>query len=113
MEGSMIELQTCLSCGCEQYPSRSCCRKCLSTDLVLKPSEAAASVLGFSDIYASLETCFNQASPWRIALIRIGHDSRLLCHTRAKNLNIGDPVKLQLDTDPAGQRRYFATALEE
>jgi len=104
-------LQVCGTCQAVQYPPRDACYKCLSIDLPWQDVDPSGTVMAETTICVSPEPYFRERMPWRMGAVQLTVGPTLNCHLHGE-VGRGDPVRMALKLDKAGQGVLIALPLE-
>ncbi|WP_417416814.1 SDR family oxidoreductase [Hoeflea sp.] len=104
-------LQHCDACGTVQYPPRDACSSCLSVDLAWRDTPRGGTVIAETRIHASPDPFYRERLPWRSGLVRLDAGPTVLCHLHG-DVGRGDPVRMDLKLDKAGQGVMIALPKE-
>lgn len=104
-------LQHCAECGTVQYPPRDACCHCLSVDLIWRDTETKAEILAETCIHASPDPYFRERLPWRMGSVKLAAGPVAVCHLHG-DVKRGDPVRMALKLDKAGQGVLIALPIE-
>jgi len=105
-------LQHCADCGAVQYPPRDACCKCLSVALNWRETDPTGEVLAETTIRVSPDPYFRERLPWRIGTVQLAAGPVAVCHLHG-DVGRGDPVRLVLKLDRAGQGVMVALPQKE
>ena len=73
-----FQLQFCTSCRRFQFPPRSLCSHCLSTDLEERTVDGKGAVYSFTVVWRAPEPAFQQAVPYVLALVDLDVGPRIM-----------------------------------
>lgn len=103
-------LQVCAECGAVQYPPRQLCGTCLADALEWRDLPDTGRLLAQTMLRHANDLFFRERLPWRLGMVRLDCGPSVVAHL-AEDCVQGDPVRLALRLDRAGQAVVVARPL--
>ncbi|MGI9308269.1 MAG: Zn-ribbon domain-containing OB-fold protein [Gammaproteobacteria bacterium] len=107
-----INLEHCADCGNTQFPPRSFCGRCLSSDVSTLPIGKAGKLISWTTLHTSLEPGLNEHLPLIISSIKLAEGPVIVAYFDGHPDQIGQPVKISQVTDTTGNPVLVAQSFE-
>ena len=103
-----INLEHCADCGNTQFPPRSFCARCLSSDVSGLPMGKAGELISWTTLHTSMEPALHKHLPLTISSIKLAEGPVVIAYFDGQPDHIGQPVRISQLTDPTGTQVLVA-----
>jgi len=115
LEAGKIFGTKCLECGCLQFPPRSHCLRCLSSNFEWTPFSGDCTLVTFTTVEAAPAT-FKEQAPYLLGLAEFSEGPKVFAWVDRtipkENVKVGMKLKLQTSKLTNGNFTYVLTSAE-
>ncbi len=107
-----FELQVCDACGTTQYPPRSACVQCLSSQMSWREQSGEGELLSDTTLHHSNDLFFRERLPWRLGFVRLDTGPTMMVHLHGEVGPAPRRVRVGARLDRAGQAVLIGFPME-